>query len=461
MSVFIGRFHPVFVHLPIGILLFVAVLFFLSKKQKFANLSAAIAPGLAIGTLFAMVSCVTGYLLSISDTYNEAAIFKHQWLGIATAIVGGISYFAYQRASKFFGTILIVLSTLIIITGHYGGSLTHGEDYLTSSMTSATGNKKVIANVNEAAVYKDIIEPILATKCYSCHGSSKQKGKLRLDLPKYIIEGGEDGKVLTAFEPGSSELINRLLLPTSNEEHMPPKEKPQLTQQEISLLHWWIETGANFTSLVKNTKQTAAIKPILAALASGAESEQKSTILPNKSVSAISTNLLDQLKKEGIAIVPVVAGSNYVSANLIGVENISSQTFQLLTQISDQLLQLNASFTSIKDEHLAQLANCKQLRKLAFNGTAISDKGLTFLTTLENLETLSITQTKITDNGINGLAGLQKLQKLYLYQTGFTKAGIAKLLQTRPSIKIDTGGYKLPILVTDTTEAKAPAVKTN
>jgi mono/diheme cytochrome c family protein len=203
-----------------------------------------------------MVSCVTGYLLSISDTYNEAAIFKHQWLGIATTVVGGISYFAYQRTSKFFGAILIVLSILIIITGHYGGSLTHGEDYITASMTSATGNKKVIANVNEVAVYKDIIEPILATKCYSCHGSSKQKGKLRLDLPNYIIEGGEDGKVLTAFEPGSSELINRLLLPTSNEEHMPPKEKPQLTQQEISLLHWWIESGASFTGVVKNTKQT-------------------------------------------------------------------------------------------------------------------------------------------------------------------------------------------------------------
>jgi mono/diheme cytochrome c family protein len=461
MSVFIGRFHPVFVHLPIGILLFVAVLFFLSKKQKFANLSAAIAPGLAIGTLFAMVSCVTGYLLSISDTYNEAAIFKHQWLGIATTVVGGISYFAYQRASKFFGAILIVLSILIIITGHYGGSLTHGEDYITASMTSATGNKKVIANVNEAAVYKDIIEPILATKCYSCHGSSKQKGKLRLDLPNYIMQGGEDGKVLTAFEPGSSELINRLLLPTSNEEHMPPKEKPQLTQQEISLLHWWIASGANFTSLVKNTKQTATIKPILAALASGTESEQKNTTLPNKSVSAISTNVLEQLKKEGVAIVPVVAGSNYVSANLIGVENISAQTFQLLSQISDQLLQLNASFTSIKDEHLAQLSNCKQLRKLACNGTAISDKGLAYLSTLENLEILSMTQTKITDNGINGLAGLQKLQKVYLYQTGFTKAGIAKLLETRPSIKIDTGGYTLPILVTDTTEAKAPEVKTN
>ncbi len=394
MSAGIGRLHPVFVHLPIGILLFVAVLFFLSKKQKFANLTAAIAPGLAIGTLFAIASCVTGYLLSISDTYNEAAIFKHQWLGIATAIVGGISYFAYQKESKFFGAILIVLSTLIIITGHYGGSLTHGEDYLTAPLLTTKSDKKIIANINEAIVYKDIIEPILATKCYSCHGESKQKGKLRLDLPNYILQGGEEGKVLTPYQPGSSELINRLLLPTSNEEHMPPKEKPQLT-------------------------------------------------------------------KEGVAIVPIVNGSNYVRANLIGVETLSANTFQLLSKISDQLLQLNASFTAINDEHLSVLSNCKQLKQLELNGASITNKGLTSLDAFENLETLSITQTKATAEGISGLTKLKNLKKLYLYKTNFTNAAIAQLKQKMPGLRIDTGGYTLPILVTDTTEAKAPEIKTN
>jgi len=461
ISASIGRLHPVFVHLPIGILLFAAVLFFASKKQKFSNFSAAVAPALAIGSLFSILSCITGYLLSISDAYNEDIIFKHQWLGIATAITSVVCYIAYQKKKPLFGSFIIVLTTLIMVTGHYGGSLTHGADYLTASFSTKSENKKTIANVNDAVVYTDIIEPILATKCYSCHGSSKQKGKLRLDLPNYIIEGGEDGKVLTAFEPGSSELINRLLLPTSNEEHMPPKEKPQLTQQEISLLHWWIESGASFTGVVKNTKQTAAIKGVLAAFSSGDASAAEQTQLPVKKVSAISSDVLLALAKEGIAVVPIVNGSNYVRANLIGVETLSAQTFQLLSKISDQLLQLNASFTTINDEYLSTLSNCKLLQQLELNGTSITNKGLASLAALENLESLSITQTKVTIAGFTNLTTLKKLKKVYLYKTSFTSTSIAQLKQKMPGLRIDTGGYKLPILVTDTTEAKAPEIKSN
>ena len=349
-----------------------------------------------------------------------------------------------------------------MVTGHYGGSLTHGADYLTASFNNSTSaNKKVIANIDDAVVYTDIIEPILATKCYSCHGQSKQKGKLRLDLPNYILQGGEEGKVLTPYQPGSSEIINRLLLPTSNEEHMPPKEKPQLTKDEVALLHWWIESGANFTSAVKNTKQTAAIKGVLAAFSSGDASAAEQTQLPTKKVNAISSNILSALTKEGVAIVPVVNGSNYVRANLIGVETLSTQTFQLLSKISDQLLQLNASFTAIKDEHLSKLSGCKQLKQLELNGTSITNKGLASLDAFENLEILSITQTKATAEGISGLTKLENLKKVYLYKTSFTSAAIAQLKQKMPGLRIDTGGYKVPILVTDTTEAKAPEIKTN
>ncbi len=469
MSAAIGRLHPVFVHLPIGILLFAALLFFASKKQRFANMSFAVAPALAIGSFFSILSCITGYLLSISDAYNEDIIFKHQWLGIATAVTSVVCYFVYQKKQGLFGLFITLLTTLIMVTGHYGGSLTHGADYLTASFNNSTNDtKKVIANIDEAVVYTDIIEPILATKCYSCHGESKQKGKLRLDLPNYILQGGEEGKVLTPYQPGSSEIINRLLLPTSNEEHMPPKEKPQLTKDEVALLHWWIESGANFTAAVKNTKQTGAIKGLLASFSNGAgggddvaNASSGASILPTKNASPISADLLAQLNKEGIVVVPVVNGSNYVRANLIGVEKVSAQTFQLLAKISDQLLQLNASFTAVKDEYLLTLSNCKQLKQLELNGTAITNKGLASLAALENLESLSITQTKVTANGIGNVSALKKLKKVYLYGTGFTNAAVAGLKQKMPGLLIDTGGYKLPIIATDTTEAKAPEVKTN
>ena len=469
ISAAIGRLHPVFVHLPIGILLFAALLFFASKKQRFANMSLAVAPALAIGSFFSILSCITGYLLSISDAYNEDIIFKHQWLGIATAVTSVVCYFVYQKKRSIFGIFITLLTTLIMVTGHYGGSLTHGADYLTASFNNSTSDtKKVIANIDEAVVYTDIIEPILATKCYSCHGESKQKGKLRLDLPNYILQGGEEGKVLTPYQPGSSEIINRLLLPTSNEEHMPPKEKPQLTKDEVALLHWWIESGANFTAAVKNTKQTAAIKGLLASFSNGAgggddgaNASSGAGVLPTKNASPISADLLAQLNKEGIVVVPVVNGSNYVRANLIGVENLSAQTFQLLAKISDQLLQLNASFTAVKDEHLLALSNCKQLKQLELNGTAITNKGLASLAALENLESLSITQTKTTAEGIGNVSALKKLKKVYLYGTGFTNAAVAGLKQKMPGLLIDTGGYKLQVLTTDTTEAKAPEVKTN
>ncbi len=468
MSAGIGRLHPVFVHLPIGILLFAALLFFVSKKQRFANLSAAVAPALAIGSFFSVLSCITGYLLSISDAYNEDIIFKHQWLGIATSVTSVICYFMYQKKGAMFGPLIIVLTTLIMVTGHYGGTLTHGADYLTASFNKSTSDtKKVIANIDEAVVYTDIIEPILATKCYSCHGESKQKGKLRLDLPNYIVQGGEEGKVLTPYQPGSSEIINRLLLPTSNEEHMPPVQKPQLTKDEVALLHWWIESGANFTAAVKNTKQTAAIKGLLASFSNGAggddgaNTSSGASILPTKNASPIASDILAQLNKEGIVVVPVVNGSNYVRANLIGVENLSAQTFQLLAKISDQLLQLNASFTAITNEHLSLLSNCKQLKQLFLNSTAITDKGLNALAAFENLETLSIAQTKTTEAGINGLSALKKLKKVYLYGTGYTKGSLTQLQQKIQGLKIDTGGYKLPVLATDTTEATAPVVKAN
>ena len=43
---------------------------------------------------------------------------------------------------------------------------------------------KPIPNVQEAIIYTDIIKPIFQSKCYGCHGPTKQKGKLRLDQPE-------------------------------------------------------------------------------------------------------------------------------------------------------------------------------------------------------------------------------------------------------------------------------------
>ena len=61
-------------------------------------------------------------------------------------------------------------------------------------------------------------------------------------------------------------MMRRLLLPRNEEDHMPPKEKPQLKDNEIALIHWWIATGATFDKKTKELEQPEKIKPILLAL---------------------------------------------------------------------------------------------------------------------------------------------------------------------------------------------------
>ena len=93
MSSFIGRFHPLLVHLPIGILLLAGLFSFLIKKEKYAALKPALGIALFWGMWSAIASCITGFLLSKSGDYDETAVNQHQWLGIATAITASVFYY--------------------------------------------------------------------------------------------------------------------------------------------------------------------------------------------------------------------------------------------------------------------------------------------------------------------------------------------------------------------------------
>ena len=190
---------------------------------------------------------------------------------------------------------------LITITGHLGGSLTHGSGYLAEGLHSGDEGGaalKPIPNIQEAALYADVVQPLFQARCYGCHGPNKQKGKLRLDKQEFILKGGKDGKVIEPGKADESEMIERLLLPAEDEDHMPPKEKPQLTQGEISLLHWWINTGADFNKKVKEFPQTGQVKPILLALQSGASGEErKATDVPEASVGKADEDAVESFKK--------------------------------------------------------------------------------------------------------------------------------------------------------------------
>ncbi len=462
ISDLLGRFHPVLVHLPIGILLLACFFQILTIKDRFTILQPAIPVMFFWGMISAVLSCITGLMLYRSGDYEGALVERHQWLGITVAIASLVLYMLYQlsigeRSARIFSIIIIILIT---ITGHLGGSLTHGPDFLTEGLDSGDEPEMVmkpIPDIQEAVLYKDVVQPLLQARCYNCHGPNKQKGKLRLDEQQYILKGGKDGPVIDPGKADESELIERLMLPLTDEDHMPPREKPQLTPSQISLLHWWISTGAPFDKKVKDLEQTDRIKPVLLALQSGSgDPSVATTDLPAEPVAKADVKVLERLKDAGVMAIPVARNSNYLSVSFVTAPKGADSLVEALKPIAKQIISLKLDDTDISDKSMETISQFSNLRRLHLSRTAVTDQGIAKLASLEHLHSLNLVGTKVTAGGLNALGGLKNLKNLYLYQSGVQSTDMEVLKKIFPATNIDSGNYKVPILPTDTTEAKLP-----
>lgn len=457
INTFIGHFHPVLVHLPIGFILAALLLLWLSHKSKYAGLQPAIPLILFWGAVMATFSCITGYLLSTSDDYNGNLVGWHQWMGIGVAVLSWVLWLLHKRKGDGFDKALVSvgLLALIIITGHLGGSLTHGSDYLSlatifKSDSGSVASIKPLPNVQEALAYKDVIKPILETKCYGCHGANKQKGKLRMDDTLGLLKGGKDGKIIEAGDAVNSEMIKRLLLPVDNEDHMPPKEKPQATESQIALLHWWINNGATFNGKVKEFEQPDKIKPVLLALQNAPEVKKPVLDIPVKPVGEGDEKAMKQLRSRGVIVLPVAQNSNYLMANFVVSRMVSKEDLQNLTALKDQLVWLKIGNTTISDNGMADIAKLEQLTRLSIENTAITDKGVSLLSSLKKLVYLNLVGTKVTAAGVTALKNIATLKSIYLYQSNVVKADFMTLQKAFPKAILDSGGYKVMTLPTDT-----------
>ena len=70
------------------------------------------------------------------------------------------------------------------------------------------------------------IQPLLQQNCVKCHGTEKQKGKLRLDSREAALKGGKDGPALVLGDAEKSELIRRISLPKTDDDFMPSEGEP-------------------------------------------------------------------------------------------------------------------------------------------------------------------------------------------------------------------------------------------
>ncbi len=455
----IGRFHPLLVHLPIGVLLLAFVFELVQFRSPHLHLRSAISITLWIGACSAVLAGITGYLLSQTASYDNDTVAWHQWLGIATTVISIVWLVLHHRPGLsgmniFVGVLVFIL---LMFTGHLGGTLTHGEDYLSFTKsdddTVAIVKRRPITDLNDAVIYADLVQPIIEARCYSCHGTTKQKGKLRLDNTEDILRGGKNGAVLSATSGEKPELVRRLLLPLNDKKHMPPKNKTQLTPAETELIHWWVTTGASFEQKVKDLEISEKTKSMLQEIVNPATNATL-TAKPMEPVEAADPRAIQLLRERGVVILPVSAGSNYLTINFVSVENANDADVRLLVPLQKQIITLKLADSKITDSSLKIVSGFANLRSLYLERTAITDAGVAQLSTLKELQNLNLVGTGVTAAGLLSLSKVASLKRIFLYQTKVAKESWAELITAFPNTTLDSGGYQVPILPGDTSMIK-------
>jgi uncharacterized membrane protein len=467
----IGRLHPLLVHLPIGILLLAILLEALSARDSYAGLKPAADLSLLLGVWSAVLSCCTGWLLSLTGDYDAGLVVVHQWLAISLTVISiGLYFMIKGRPLEWRGGVLMmVVLLLLVLTGHWGGSLTHGPGFLTADLGSEPSQPilRPIADVQSAVVYRSMVEPVFHDNCYGCHSASRVKGGLRLDEPVRILRGGKDGAVIVAGQAAASLLIKRVLLPVDDEHHMAPKEKGQLTPMEIRLLRWWIDNGASFDKTVGGLPQDTGMAAVLQAFHLGtagpvggvaAANVADSDLLVGPPAPQAPAEAVQRLRGAGVLVLPIAQGSNYLEVDCVS-DSLGPDALKAIPMLKEQLVSLKCSWVRAGDTLVSVAAACPRLVRLWLDHTAITGADLGELRTLANLKYLNLTGTGVGAGDVVKLKGLPKLAALYLYQTKVGRGDWDGLRRDFPRVVLDSGGYSIPFLTTDTAIVRTPVKK--
>ncbi|WP_126970992.1 c-type cytochrome domain-containing protein [Gynurincola endophyticus] len=453
---FLGHFHPLVVHLPIGILMIVFIMEILQWRKPENNLGKAIRLSLVVAFITGVISCIVGFFLSQEGGYEENTLLLHQWMGISLTLFTGISWLLYQKnLIRWYRAGLVVLFLALMITGHQGGNMTHGDDYLTAGLPGLIGGevKKInstpvaaITDIQQAQVYKQLVVPVLANKCYSCHSSAKIKGALRLDEEKHIFKGGKHGTIIEPGNAANSEFIKRLLLSREDDKLMPPKDQEPLTKEEITLLTWWVESGSNTSKKVAELNPDSSTLVMLNSFvanhgttpAQKHEPEALSAVF-EKTVSMPDNESVEALRNLSVLVSPVAQNSPFLMVSCVNFKEFDNKTAQLLLPLKDNIVWLQVENTMITDDALAIIAQMPNLIRLNLSATSIGTEGIKKLQALSFLEYININHTKADNKTLEILQKINSLKNIYCWKTSVTPEAVGIFRTQKPETNIIQG----------------------
>lgn len=449
----VGRFHPILVHLPIGILAFGIILVFLSKKSTNQHLD-AIRLAFLLGGFAAVLSSVSGFLQYQYEGFTWDTVKFHFILGWSTALASFWLFYEVNKLSILLNSMKLKsagLFVLMLFTGHLGGNITHGEEYLFEVLppeiqgllgVEIEAEKGLVIpeqGWEQLAYYDQVVQPILNQNCKSCHNPKNLKGELDLTSFEALLKGGEDGSVLKSGNAEGSSLYSRLVLPKEDEDHMPPEEKRQPQKEAIELIKAWIELGGRTDSKLGDSNISPEIlEPFFHRV--------EKPFYPELAVEAAASDAVDQIKSEGFFAEPISENSNWLMVSCINFQSFSDQDWSKLSPIKNQIVYLDLTGTKISDSILDSISVLPNLTVLKLNQTELIGSGLGALNSNSHLKNLYLNKTNISFEKLSLLNNHPSLEKVFAYETPLSEAEIPQDL----SFHLEFESYQLPALPTDT-----------
>jgi uncharacterized membrane protein len=437
----IGRMHPLILHFPIVILLIAMLMeFFRFKSENAANTFYRnfLQNLLLVGTLFAGVTVIMGLFLSREEGYSGDTLLWHKWTGAGIFFIASLIYWLrespwYKAPVAKVGALLTVVG--LVLTGHYGAVLTHGDNFIFEPILSSRAAAPV--PLDKAVVFDDVIKPILDQKCVSCHNADKLKGQLMLTDAQSMLKGGKSGKLFVPGNPQISLLLERVHLPLEDKKRMPPSGKPQLTTEEVQLLALWVKANADFKQKVIALPAHDSLRILSASRLKPAEIKEE-----RFDFSPADEETIASLNNDYRTIAVLAKGSPALSVNIYSRAGYSVKQLEELDKIKKQIVSLNLNKLPVKNADLKSISKFENLRKLDLNFTDVTADGLKELTGLKHLRSLALSGTKMNFQGLKEQIPLFKgLKTLSVWETQLSVSEIEQLKKASKGVEI-IGGFK-------------------